>query len=136
MRVTTAHSCVTASCLLPPPYDLYRPRGVVSRPRHSKWTGNDLPCGAGAELSCRDLARGAQLWLNAGVWPGHGQLMDSRHALDGTKWVYPDQGDPYGYGVRLRPGDPVDPNVVGWGAPGAVVPTPAQCPVDSGSRGG
>jgi CubicO group peptidase (beta-lactamase class C family) len=90
---------------------LFGPLGM----EHSKWTGNDLPCGAGAELSCRDLARGAQLWLNAGAWPGHGQLMDSRHALDGTKWVYPDQGDPYGYGVRLRPGDPVDPNVAFFG---------------------
>ena len=25
-----------------------------------------------------------------------------QHAVDGTTWVYPDQGDPYGFGLRLR----------------------------------
>ena len=41
--------------------------------------------------------------------------MDRTHALEGTEWVYPNQGDPYGYGLRLRPGDPVDPKVAFFG---------------------
>lgn len=82
---------------------------------HTRWSGNSLTCGAGAQLSCRDLARTAQLWVNEGEWPGAGQLMNREHAIEGTEWVYPNQGDPYGYGVRLRPDDPVDPKVAFFG---------------------
>lgn len=82
---------------------------------HTKWSGADLQCGFSAEFSCRDLARLAQLWLNEGNWPGVGQVMAKSHAEEGTSWVYPDQGEPYGYGVRLRPEDPIDPKVAFFG---------------------
>lgn len=90
---------------------LFNPLGM----EHTRWSGSNLACGSSAEFSCRDLARMAQLWLNDGAWPGAGQLMSKQHAVDGTTWVYPDQGDPYGFGLRLRPTDPVDPKVAFFG---------------------
>ena len=37
--------------------------------------------------------------------PGVGQVVSKAHIEQGTKWVYPDQGDPYGYGHFGRTGD-------------------------------
>eukprot|EP00040_Diaphanoeca_grandis_P028991 m.168688 g.168688 ORF g.168688 m.168688 type:complete len:383 (+) comp31533_c0_seq1:190-1338(+) len=87
---------------------------------HSSWSGSSLACGTSAELSCRDLARVAQLWLNNGEWLGAKgdtvQLMSREHATVGTTQAIPGAGgDPYGYGLRLRPNDPVDPNVAYFG---------------------
>ena len=35
---------------------------------HTRWTGAATPCGSGTVISCRDLARTAQLWANDGEW--------------------------------------------------------------------
>jgi len=96
--------------------NFFKPLGM----EHSRWSGSNLACGTSAELSCRDLARAAQLWLNEGEWKGADgeavQLMSREHAVVGTTQVFPDAGgDPYGYTVRKRPADPVDPNVAYFG---------------------
>jgi hypothetical protein len=56
---------------------------------HSKWSGSDLTCGTGSEVSCRDLARHAQLWLNKGSLPDAGQIVDERFMEEGTTYVQP-----------------------------------------------
>ena len=66
-------------------------------------------------MSCRDLARHAQLWLNRGVWEGE-QLVSKEFILRGSTQVFPKAGgDPYGYGVRLFPTDPVAKDTVYFG---------------------
>eukprot|EP00037_Helgoeca_nana_P006842 m.62497 g.62497 ORF g.62497 m.62497 type:complete len:326 (+) comp17691_c0_seq1:2354-3331(+) len=83
---------------------------------HSEWKAAIwLQCGTSSQMSCRDLTRHAQLWLNGGFWPGKGQLLDEKYVAAGTQWVYPDQGEAYGYGLRLRPLDAVDPKVAYFG---------------------
>jgi len=70
-----------------------------------------LHCGYTSETSCRDLARAAQLWLNEGFWPGHGQVLNREHILEGRTAVYPDSGADYGFTVWLESNDPIDPQV-------------------------
>jgi CubicO group peptidase (beta-lactamase class C family) len=81
---------------------------------HQSWTGtllnrNNLGCGFGAQTSCRDLARAAQLWANEGAWPGHGQIMDKEYAVNGRKYTYPTSGEEYGFTFWLNTKDTVDP---------------------------
>jgi len=87
---------------------------------HTRWDAGlwGLQCGTSMQPSCRDLARVAQMWLNDGEVPGVGQVVSKAHIEQGTKWVYPDQGDPYGYGLRLRPTDPIDNSVAFFGGIG------------------
>eukprot|EP00756_Hemistasia_phaeocysticola_P000614 Hpha_TRINITY_DN10451_c0_g2::TRINITY_DN10451_c0_g2_i1::g.193440::m.193440 len=73
---------------------------------HTRWGGNNLMCGTSSVISCRDLARTAQLWANDGEWPGAGQMVSKTHIEEGRK-VFLEGGD-YGYTVWLRPDDPVD----------------------------
>jgi len=73
---------------------------------NTRWTGNNLMCGTSSVLSCRDLARTAQLWANEGEWPGAGQLLSKTHIEEGRQVFLP-SGD-YGYTVWLDPEDPVD----------------------------
>ena len=66
-------------------------------------------------MSCRDLARHAQLWLNRGTWEGE-QLLSEEFVKTGSTQVFPNAGgDPYGYGVRLFPNDPVTPGMAYFG---------------------
>jgi hypothetical protein len=78
---------------------------------HTQWgnifSGN-LGCGFGAEPSCRDLARAAQLWTNKGEWPGAGQIMSREYAEQGVKATFPNSGRDYGYTLPLNSADPVD----------------------------
>ena len=74
-----------------------------------------LPCGSGAVMSCRDLARTALLWTNGGQWPEHGQLVSEEHVAMGRR-LGPEgpgarlEGPAYGNTVWLAsPDDPVDP---------------------------
>jgi CubicO group peptidase (beta-lactamase class C family) len=65
---------------------------------HSTWTSGasgTLPCGSGAVMSCRDLARTALLWTNNGQWPEHGQLVSEEHISAGRR------RGPEGPGARL-----------------------------------
>lgn len=73
---------------------------------HTRWGGNNLMCGTSSVLSCRDLARSAQLWANEGEWPGAGQVVSKTHIEEGREVFLP-EGD-YGYTVWLDPEDPVD----------------------------
>lgn len=81
---------------------------------HTQWgnifSGN-LGCGFGAETSCRDLARAAQLWVNKGQWPGAGQMMNKQYSETGITNVFPSSGRDYGYTVGLNGADPVDTKV-------------------------
>lgn len=83
---------------------------------HSQWRAKLwLQCGTSSEMSCRDLARHAQLWLNRGEWAGVGQLLNRKYVEDGTKWVFPeDDGQPYGYTLPLRPQDAIDPTLASF----------------------
>ena len=84
---------------------------------HTQW-GNvfsgSLGCGFGAETSCRDLARAAQLWANKGQWNGAGQLMNKNYAETGVTDVYPNSGTDYGYTLWLNGNDPVAKDVAGF----------------------
>jgi CubicO group peptidase (beta-lactamase class C family) len=80
---------------------------------HTKWgRGQDLPCGAGCQASCRDAARVGQLWVNNGFWDGHGQLIPADYAEKARTWIYPyaqDAWGEYGYTLWLWVTDDVDP---------------------------
>eukprot|EP00756_Hemistasia_phaeocysticola_P011458 Hpha_TRINITY_DN15122_c1_g16::TRINITY_DN15122_c1_g16_i1::g.129603::m.129603 len=76
---------------------------------HTKWSGNNLMCGTSSVISCRDLARTAQLWTNEGEWPGAGQLLSKAHVQEGRKVFPQSTSTEYGYTVWLEPNDPVDP---------------------------
>lgn len=84
---------------------------------HSTWVEDPevghLRCGYTSQMSCRDLARSAQLWLQFGVWNGK-QVVDRDHVVKGTVSVFPDSdvsaGYEYGYLVWLNNDDVVDPN--------------------------
>jgi len=76
---------------------------------HTRWSGNNLMCGTSSVISCRDLARTAQLWTNEGEWPGAGQMVSKAHIEEGRK-PFIRNGD-YGYTVWLYGQDPVDSEV-------------------------
>merc|ERR1719487_1783157 len=76
---------------------------------HTRWSGNNLMCGTSSVISCRDLARTAQLWTNEGEWPGAGQMVSKAHIEEGRK-PFLRNGD-YGYTVWLHAQDPVDSEV-------------------------
>ena len=90
---------------------------------HTEWKslipifGQNLGCGCSASTSCRDLARIAQLWLNEGAWPGHGQVINRKFAIDGWRQTIktPGTGFPagneYGYTMWLDVKDPIDPGI-------------------------
>jgi len=70
-----------------------------------------LHCGYTSVTSCRDLGRAAQLWVNEGAWPDHGQIISRQHILDGRTHIFEDAGSEYGYNVWLDTRDPVDDEV-------------------------
>ena len=106
---------------------------------HSTWVSGSsgtLPCGSGAVMSCRDLARTALLWTNEGQWPEHGQLMSQEHVAAGRR-LGPEGAGPrligpdYGNTVWLAsPSDPVDPERASF--IGAV----SQCAITSARHNG
>lgn len=77
---------------------------------HMSWgsASSGLGCGFGQDISCRDLARSGQLFLNNGMWEGE-QLMAEQFAKDSREKTIGTHD--YGYTVWLEPNDPVDPKV-------------------------
>ena len=69
----------------------------------------NMVCGSDQQITCRDMARNAQLYLNSGVWEGV-QLMSEQFAKD-SRVVTVDGGEEYGYTLWLNTKDPVDPLV-------------------------
>ena len=67
----------------------------------------NMVCGSDQQITCRDMARNAQLYLNNGVWEGE-QLMSEQFAKD-SRIVTVDGGEQYGYTLWLNSRDPVDP---------------------------
>lgn len=94
---------------------------------HTQWGNLDyLSCGFGARISCRDAARFGQLWVNNGIWPGHGQLINKAYVDKARKSTYPHMtdawGGPYGYTLWLwaqKQYKGFDPSVVMSGGSGA-----------------
>jgi len=81
---------------------------------HMEWTSNpmgELMCGFTSVVSCRDMLRAGQLWLNEGAWAGQ-QIINRNHILTGRTFVYPNSNPPigteYGYTVWQLEGDDVD----------------------------
>jgi hypothetical protein len=82
---------------------------------HSSWvedsTLGHLRCGFTSQMSCRDLARSAQLWLQDGEWNGK-QVVNRNHVTFGSTAVFPesevDPGYEYGYLVWRKEFDDVD----------------------------
>jgi len=75
------------------------------------WTGTNLQCGFGSSVTCRDLARAAQLYLNDGAWSGAGQVMNEAYTRQSRTQIFPNSGTAYGYTVWRQTNDPVDPDV-------------------------
>jgi CubicO group peptidase (beta-lactamase class C family) len=62
-------------------------------------------CGYGQDISCRDLARSGQLFLNDGVWDGQ-QLANAEYMRNSREDI--PRNEDYGYTLWLEPRDPVD----------------------------
>jgi len=80
---------------------------------HMSWTGLGGisilgSCGFGQDISCRDLARSGQLFLNDGAWDGK-QLANEKFMKNSRIKTVGDYD--YGYTLWLEPEDPVDPLV-------------------------
>lgn len=80
---------------------------------HMNWNigrGNLISpaCGYGQDISCRDLARSGQLFLNDGQWDGK-QLANAEYMRNSR--VNIPRNEEYGYTLWLDGRDPVDPAV-------------------------